>query len=878
MAAIEREGTPPATLPVDPDGIPDELKIHTQFVCWDWEFRRDRWTKPPLRAAGNGYAKSNDPTTWAPFDATFAAYQQRDLAGVGFALSAEDDFFFIDFDHCRDPETGEISQWAREILRSFPHTYRALSPTGTGIRVIGRGQLPGPQHTKPMVGRPGAKPDAKIELYDKLKYTTLTGHRYDGSPLHLGDCQAALNALYDNIWPSTADDAPPLRQSRPHDEDDDRRLDRARASRQGADFVALFDQGDTSPYSGDDSSADLALCNMLAFWFGPDPVRIDRLFRRSALMREKWDKRHHGDGRTYGQGTIDAALAGRTEFYQPRQPRLRVVNGAQTRPDGGGRSGTAPQAGSEESSEAPHLTDMGNAERLRRRHGHDLRYCKPWNSWLIWDGQRWAKDDAGHIVRLAKETVRAIYAEAADASDDEARKTIAKHALRSEGEARVRAAISLAESEPGIPTTPDQLDQHRWLLNVRNGTLDLRSGELRAHDRGDLLTQLAPLAYDPDASCPTFLAFLERIMAGNEGLIRFLQRAIGYSLTGDTSERVLMILHGEGRNGKSTLLEVVRGILGGYAVRTPTETLLAKRDSTIPNDIAKLKGARFVSASESDEGRRLDEAKIKDLTGGDTISARFMRGEWFDFLPEFKLWLGTNHKPVIRGTDRAIWDRIRLVPFAVRIPDEEQDKQLRVKLLTEAPGILAWAVRGCLDWQRDGLGEPQEVKTATAGYRAEMDVLGAFLEDCCIIASNAQCPAKDLYAAYQTWCEETGEKALTQKAVGQRLGERGFESGRLAGGQRTRVWKGIGLIGSAQQQEFSNDQAGHVSRGGTRWDAKSDITEPVFKPREDMPENASQRVPEENASPLEGYAESAPLWEDLPPTDEGQEDDDPWTR
>ncbi len=874
MAAIEREGIPPATLPVEPDGIPGELKVHTQFLNWDWEFRGDKWTKPPLRVTGNGYAKSNDPTTWGPFAAAFAAYQQRDLAGVGFALSPDDDFFFIDLDHCRNPETGAIAEWARPILRLFRHTYQEISPTGTGIKIIGYGRLSGCRHVKHMASSPGAK----IELFDRDKYTTLTGHRCQGASPILSDCQAALDSLEGEFFAPEAVPRPeaPVEPLPPH-EDDIRRLERARASKNGAEFVALFDHGDTSRYGGDDSSADQALCNYLAFWLGPDRARIDRVFRLSALMRPKWDKRHHGDGRTYGEGTIDNALAGRTEFYQPRQPRLRVVDTSQARPDGVGDTGSAPQRGTEDSSEAPHLTDMGNAERLQRRHGRDLRYCKLWNSWLVWDGQRWSKDDAGHVVRLAKETVRAIYVEAAQAGDDEVRKAIAKHALRSEGEARVRAAISLAESEPGIPTTPDQLDQHRWLLNCRNGTLDLRTGELRPHDRDDLLTQLSPVAFDPDATCPTFMAFLDRIMAGNAGLIRFLQRAVGYSLTGDTSERVLMILHGEGRNGKSTLLEVVRGILGGYAVRTPTETLLAKRDSTIPNDIAKLKGARFVSASESDEGRRLDEAKIKDLTGGDTISARFMRGEWFDFLPEFKLWLGTNHKPVIRGTDRAIWDRIRLVPFAVRIPDEEQDKQLRVKLLAEAPGILAWAVRGSLDWQRDGLGEPQEVKTATAGYRAEMDVLGAFLEDCCIIAPNAQCPAKDLYASYQTWCEETGEKALTQKAVGQRLGERGFESGRLAGGQRTRVWKGISLIGSPQQQGFSDTETGHVSRGGTRWDAKSDITEPIFKPREDMPENASQRVPEENASPLGGYADSPPLWEDLSSNDD-QEDDDPWTR
>ncbi len=850
MAAIERENVPPPTLAVDPDGIPDELKVHTQFLNWDWEFRGDKWTKPPLRVTGNGYAKSNDPATWGPFAAALAAYQQRDLAGVGLALSPDDNLFFVDIDHCRNPETGEIANWARPILRLFRHTYQEISPTGTGIKIIGYGRLSGARHTKHMTGRPGAK----IEVFDRDKYTTLTGHRcHDASPT-LSDCQAALDSLEGEFFaPDAAPrEGPPVTPSAPH-VDDARLLDRVRAAKNGARFASLFDRGDTSAYNGDHSAADQGLCNELAFWCGPDRARIDRMFRRSALMRPKWDKKHYGDGRTYGEGTIDTALAGRTEFYQPGQPRLRVVDdlqvGTDRAPEIGGTD-TPPQGGTQGFIDPPHLTDMGNAERLQRRHGHDLRYCKAWGSWLVWDGQRWVKDDAGHVVRLAKETVRSIYAEAAATGDDDVRRAIAKHALRSEGEARVRAAISLAESEPGIPAAPDQFDQHRWLLNCRNGTLNLRTGELRAHERDDLLTRLAPVAYEPGAGCPTFLAFLDRIMAGNEGLIRFLQRAIGYSLTADTSERVLMILHGEGRNGKSTLLEVIRGILGDYAVRTPTETLLAKRDNTIPNDIAKLKGARFVSASESDEGRRLDEAKIKDLTGGDTVSARFMRGEWFDFLPEFKLWLGTNHKPIIRGTDRAIWDRIRLVPFAVRIPDEEQDKQLRVKLLAEAPGILAWAIRGCLDWQRDGLGEPQEVRNATAGYRAEMDVLGAFLEDCCVVNPKAHCAAKDLYAAYQQWCDETGEKAMTQKAVGLRLAERGFDSAQM-GKARTRTWLGVGL--KTDDDPPQGSERANASEGVNASEREFQHSARDSEPRKDMSVNAFQRVHQANAFTLDDY-------------------------
>jgi len=267
---------------------------------------------------------------------------------------------------------------------------------------------------------------------------------------------------------------------------------------------------------------------------------------------------------------------------------------------------------------------------------------------------------------------------------------------------------------------------------------------------------------------------------------------VGYSLTGDTGERALFFLHGAGANGKSTFLETIRAMAGDYGLRTPTETLMTKRSGAIPNDVARLKGARLVTAAESDEGKRLAEALIKDLTGGDTIAARFMRAEWFDFRPQCKIWLATNHKPTVRGTDKAIWDRIKLIPFGVIIPKEEQNRRLIETLKTELAGILAWAVRGCLEWNRDGLGIPDEVKTATGRYRDEMDVLGAFLNDQCEFGPTAEVTVKALYNAYKDWCETNGERASSKRALGLRLAERGIDQYKATGG--TRTWLGIGLV------------------------------------------------------------------------------------
>lgn len=440
------------------------------------------------------------------------------------------------------------------------------------------------------------------------------------------------------------------------------------------------------------------------------------------------------------------------------------------------------------------VTDLTNAQRLVAEHGQDLRFCHPWGKWLVWDGRRWRQDDTAEVMRRAKETVRSMYAQAAVIADGETRKRFLKDVIESESRARLNAMVALAASEPGIPVLPDELDQDPWLLNVANGALDLRTGELRPHRREDLITKLAPVEYDPDAQCPLWLAFLARIMDWNEALINYLQRAVGYTLTGNTGEEVFFMPYGTGRNGKSKFLGAIEHILGDYARQTRPETLMVKQNqNTIPNDLAALKGIRFVPTIETAENQRLAESLVKQLTGGDRISARFLYSEFFDYKPTFKLWLASNHKPVIRGTDNAIWERIHLIPFDVTIPEAERDKHLSEKLQKEAPGILAWAVQGCLLWQAEGLAPPAEVRAATAAYREEMDVLALWLNECCIIDPAVRVAAGDLYSSYCNWCEANGERPLSQRAFGMRLTERGFT--RARGGASGRYfWNGLGVI------------------------------------------------------------------------------------
>jgi putative DNA primase/helicase len=422
------------------------------------------------------------------------------------------------------------------------------------------------------------------------------------------------------------------------------------------------------------------------------------------------------------------------------------------------------------------LTDLGNAERFARINANEVRYVAPWRSWLVWDGRRWRRDDTCDVERRAKEAVRSIWQESSLGEDRDARAQIAKWAEKSEGIGRVKAMVDLARAEPGIALTPAAFDTHPFLFTVANGTIDLRTGQLAEHRPSDLMTKASSIVYDYTATCPLWVKFLARIFDNDRDLISYVQRAIGYSLTGDTREQCLHVLHGVGQNGKSTFLEVLAYILGDYAIQADFATFLDKQANDGPrNDIARLAGARLVRSVEVGEGKRFNEPVLKLLTGDDIVAARFLYSEAFEFRPTFKLWLAANHKPVIRGADLGIWRRMRLVPFVVTIPDNEKDDTLKERLFAEAPGILAWAVRGCREWQEYGLQPPEIVRAATQDYKSESDIIGAFLDDCCELDALYSVRSGDLYEAYRDWARQGGEHVLSHTSFGRRIDERGFD-------------------------------------------------------------------------------------------------------
>lgn len=458
------------------------------------------------------------------------------------------------------------------------------------------------------------------------------------------------------------------------------------------------------------------------------------------------------------------------------------------------------------------LDGIGNGERFIDHHGRDVRFCYELDKWLVWTGRRWSPDAQVAVEARAKKTARLILKEmeralneARDAGkpDDEfeaIEKTYKKQYFSAARVTGVRDTLKMAQSEPGVKVTIAQIDANPMLFNVRNGTIDLATGQLHVHRRADGISKLAPASFHPGANSALWQAFLDRIFDGDEELIAFIQRAVGYSLTGHVGEQCLFFLYGTGQNGKSVFVQTLLSVLGEYAQKAPTEMIMKQERSSSGGatpDMARLRGVRLAVTAELEENQRLGESRLKDLTGSDRIVARKLYCEPIEFDPTHKLWIYGNHKPTIRGTDDGIWRRIRLVPFAVTITNEEKDPDLFQKLRAERDGVLAWAVRGCLEWQEKGLGLSHVVAQATSAYRNESDRLGDFLDECCVVQADTACSKSELYSAYERWCRESGEYTVSKKKLGQRLAERGLTEGRNAAG---RYWQGLGL----QPQTMNN--------------------------------------------------------------------------
>lgn len=768
--------------PHDPyAALPKELTGRRQWVCW----RRmpdgrgeGRFGKFPIDPVLGQAARSNDPTTWRSFEEALSHVAAYDGLGIMFA----DGLFGVDLDGCGQAVEAYLAGARGGLVADFVEgldSYTERSPSGNGLHILCLGRLPA-----------GGRRRGQVEMYDSGRFFTVTGDVLPGRTQvrEATEAAARLHAAYIAGLPATVapqrsadlelkpqQRAPSqaaaglpgadIQQGRLTDEQLFRRI---AGSRDGAAFQRLY-RGDWQADYASQSEADFALCQKLAFWTGKDLARMDSLFRGSGLMRAKWDGRR--GAHTYGQLTLARAADACRQTY--RTPRAEAAAYAPQQPEPPARYS---------------LDDTGNADRLVDLAGERLRYCFAHRAFYVYDGRRWQEDPRGQVYRDVDEMVDRLPEELALCQTLQEEKALLAH-LRYSRSNRGKSQL-VREIRHRLPVLPQQLDRHRDLLNTPAGVIDLMDGRLRPHDPALYLTRLTRAASQGD--CPRFRAFLRQATDGDEQLQAYLQKAVGYSLTGDTSEQCIFVCYGAGRNGKSTLLEAVGRALGDYAANCQPETLMVRPAGGVNSDLARLAGARFVTSAEPAAGMQLNESLVKQLTGGDRVTARRLYGHEFEFTPSFKLWLSTNHLPRIQGGDEGIWRRIRLIPFSVTLPEDAVDPHLPDKLAAEAPGILAWAVEGCLRWRAEGLRPPDAVREATDGYREQCDALQPFFRACCRLEGRAT--ARDLYDAYVAWCDGTGQPPVNQLRFGRYLGGR-FIRKKVKGNA---VYAGVSLAGGEE--------------------------------------------------------------------------------
>ena len=734
--------------------IPQELRSVHNWCCWqavpDPAGRPGKIKKIPINAKTGGQAQSNNADTWCDFNDAVSA--SANFSGIGFMFSGSG-YFGVDIDDAEgaieDYRHGETENIIGEFIYGL-QSYAEYSQSGRGIHIICRGKLP-----------PTGRRRKNVEMYESGRFFIMTGN-CASEFAEIADCTERIKPLHEKYIGGGTEPTTGIAPIIPLNLSESEIIRLVEDSKQGDTFRTLY-AGKWDSFYTSQSEADLGFCNMLAFWCRCDEQLMDKIFRSSGLMRDKWDRKQSGT--TYGKITLQKAIKGCTKMYEPKSEYHIVIGQPAAKP---------------EKKKLYSFDDTGNAERLVDTFGKQIRYSYVNKSWLYYDGRKWCFDVTGAIHRMADEIIETMrddedyFVKNAPQSwgdPDAIEKSFMKHLKQSRSNRSKEAMIK--ESQHHVPITPDQLDTHRLLLCTPNGIVNLKTGELQPHDCKKFITKITNCEYTDKIDHPLWDLFLDDTFGGDRDLIRYIQKSVGYSLTGSTQEQCAFFCYGTGRNGKSTFLETISDALGDYATNIQPETIMVKPGTTGPtSDIARLKSARFVNSAEPNEGVRLNEGLVKQLTGGDKVTASRKYENEFEFYPEFKLWMSTNHKPVIRGTDVGIWRRICLIPFTVCIPKEKVDKNLKYKLHQELPGILKWAVDGCLLWQREGLEQPQAVKQATAEYRSEMDVISAFLSECCIIGGAGTERAKSLFQAYAKWAKENNEYEMKSTKFGIELGKR----------------------------------------------------------------------------------------------------------
>jgi len=672
--------------------VPEELRNARVWLHWRAVPKeKGKANKIPAYVDGRPRGKtdtSEDRASLATFDRALQAFDPNRDAGVGVALGLIPDSSVvlcgIDLDNSVRAR-GDIGPAAQRVLAAAGNSYSEISPSGTGLKIFGLGDI-------------GTVKTAELEIYSGGRFFTVTGERIQGAQL--------------------ADLAPAAAMCR--------------------ELLAAKARSQTGP-------------------------RIEAGERNNSLFSEACRLRARNVSE---QDALEAlrTLNQRCEPPLDEDEVRQVLAGAFKYPAGFA------------------LTDLGNGERFADTHSRDARFVDQ-RGWATWAGHRWDFDGAkSRVMLLQANVVRSLYAQAAHESDDEQRKRVVSHARASESRQKLEAAVALAAWQPEIADSIVKFDANPSLVGVRNGVYDLEKDEFRAGHPDDRISLCADVDFDPAAVCPRWQKFQEEIHPNDAELVRFKKRAWGYTLSGDTSEQVIFLCYGEGANGKTTEQNAIFATLGSYAKKVQPETLLTRDRGGANNDIARIRGARFVATVELEDGGRIAESLIKQLTGSDVMTARFLYNEFFEFRPTAKIWLATNHKPEVAGTDHAIWRRIVLVPYDARFNAQSRDKSLEAQLLAERSGILNWLIAGYREWRDVGLSPPSTILAATASYRDEMDRIGNFLRECCIHGPSVRgrTAAAQLYREYKGWTEGNSQRPLSAKKFHERM-ERDHQQRRVDG-------------------------------------------------------------------------------------------------
>ena len=745
--------------------IPQELRNLKQWGLFElkWVEARKKNTKIPINPYDGSAGKSNDPSTWSDFDTAMRALNDVERAD-GLAFYFANGYVGLDIDHI----DSNLEDWRagdndpNNLVNKFQdltdNTYMEVSQSGTGIHAIFKGKIPGKRRRK-----------GNYEMYQTGRFFALTGNNIIPDPTIKSMSDDEMKTLYeflfgkDNIVQlhSESDNITPVDLSVAEI------IKRAENSAKTGTRFTMFMKGGWEQFYASHSEADMAFANDLAFWTGRDFHKMDTIFRNSSLMREKFDEKHGAV--TYGTSLLNKAINETQNIYNPESDSQDSESSYTFSFNEDKTKKIVPRS----------WDDQGRGLRMRDQFATVLKFNAVDKKWFFFNGSYWQEDIGNQRVELAAERVaNSIKKEKPELSfstkTDEDKAMNEWYRFQKDSRSHMAKMHMIDEFKKYVIVKHGEFDKEDMLLNTESGYVDLSNGELHDHDIDKKFSHQTLAEYSDNVDAPLWDKFLNQIFNSDEELIHYVQKAIGYSFTGSVDEQCLFILNGRGRNGKSVFSNVVSDVAGNYAKQMNVQTIVAKKNQSgsANSDIARLEGARIVTSSELNEGDRFDESLVKQLTGGDKILARFLYGSEFEYKPKFKIWMATNHLPIIRGTDDGIWRRIKIIPFNIQIPKEKVDKKLEYKLKAEYTGILNWIVQGAIMWQQEGLEDPEAVTKVIEAYRAEMDPLDAFLEECCTTGQNYSIKAREMYDAYHEWAKESEEYKMSMTKFGREMSKK----------------------------------------------------------------------------------------------------------